>query len=142
MEGTTLPAPLSRYEEAMRRIFKREETNLIVVESPDKRHRLEVLVEPLIPNPILYIAGGGHIGQALAVQADLIGFDIAVLDDRPEYTSADLYPRSTTRCGPIDEELKKLPIGGDAYVVIVTRDHQRDARRWRPAFTSRRRISA
>lgn len=31
----------------------------------------EVFVEPIIPKPLLVIAGGGYVGQALANQADL-----------------------------------------------------------------------
>ncbi len=101
---------------------------LFVKESPQERHRLEVLVEPLIPNPLLVIAGGGHVGQALALQADLVGFDILILDDRPEFTVAGLFPEgAATRCGPIDEEIGRLPIGNDTYIVIVTRGHQHDA---------------
>ena len=95
---------------------------------PQQGQRLEVLVEPLIPNPLLVIVGGGHIGQALAVQADLVGFDILVIDDRLEFTAAELFPEEvTTRCGRIDEEIDRLPIGGDTYIVIVTRDHRHDA---------------
>lgn len=88
----------------------------------------EVLVEPLIPRPVLVIVGGGHVGQAVAAQADLVGFEIVVLDDRPEFTRPERFPTGATlRCGPLAEQIAALPFGGDTYVVIVTRGHQHDA---------------
>ncbi len=88
----------------------------------------EVFVEPIIPKPLLVIAGGGHIGQALAVQACLVGFDILILDDRPEFTNAELFPNNTTTiCGDIAQELTKISEEKDTYIVIVTRGHKNDA---------------
>ena len=89
---------------------------------------LQVLVEPVIPKPLLLIAGGGHIGQALALQASLVGFDITVIDDRVEFTDPALYPEGTaTRCGDIPEQIAAGPIASDTYIVIVTRGHKLDA---------------
>ena len=84
--------------------------------------------EPVIPRPLLMIVGGGHVGQALAVQADLLGFDLVVVDDRPEFTAPGLFPAGAeTRCGDPAAELTAAPLGPDTYVVIVTRGHQHDA---------------
>jgi xanthine dehydrogenase accessory factor len=87
-----------------------------------------ILSEPVIPRPLLLIVGGGHVGQALAVQADLLGFDLVVLDDRPEFTAPELFPAGAeTRCGDLAAELEAAPLDLDTYVVIVTRGHQHDA---------------
>jgi xanthine dehydrogenase accessory factor len=88
----------------------------------------ETLIEPVVPAPLLLIAGGGHVGQALAAQAAPIGFDITVLDDRPEFADAALFPAGTvTQCGEIAQTLGEQPIGADTYIVVVTRGHQYDA---------------
>lgn len=90
--------------------------------------RHEVLVEPLIPRPVLLIVGGGHVGQAVAVQGDLAGFDIAVMDDRPEFTKPELFPAGAAlHCGRVGEEVAGFPFAADTYAVIVTRGHQHDA---------------
>jgi xanthine dehydrogenase accessory factor len=87
----------------------------------------EVLVEPVLPAPLLVIVGGGHVGQALAALGRFAGFDILVLDDRAEFAAGALFPPGTAlRCGDIAKELSALPLGGDAYVVVVTRGHQHD----------------
>ena len=89
---------------------------------------LQVLVEPVIPKPMLLIAGGGHIGQALALQANLVGFDVTVIDDRPEFTDPALFPeRTTTCCKDIPKQIADLSVGSDTYVVLVTRGHKLDA---------------
>ena len=89
---------------------------------------LQVFVEPVIPRPLLLIAGGGHIGQALALQASLVGFDVTVVDDRAEFTEPVLYPEGTTTyCDDIPKKIAALSVGNDTYVVVVTRGHKLDA---------------
>lgn len=114
--------------EAIAACLDRETPQLLVDDSQQPGQRLEVLVEPVIPPPLLLVAGGGHIGQALAAQAVQIGFDVAVVDDRPEFTAAALFPQGvTTRCGDVAKELAAFPISGDTYIVIVNRGHKHDA---------------
>lgn len=87
-----------------------------------------VLVEPVVPQPRLLIVGGGHVGQAVAVQARWVGFDITVMDDRPEYTQPALFPAGTTlQCGEIAAEVAAFPVDPDTYIVLVTRGHRHDA---------------
>ncbi len=89
---------------------------------------LEVLVEPVIPKPLLVIAGGGHIGQSLAIQASLVGFDVTVVDDRAEFTDPSLFPKGTTTCCEnIPRKIADLAVGSDTYIVLVTRGHKLDA---------------
>jgi xanthine dehydrogenase accessory factor len=114
--------------EALAAALQEERPRRSVSSSAAGSERVEVLAEPLIPPPQLLIVGGGHIGQAVAVQANLVGFAIVVLDDRPEFTAPELFPPGTvTRCGPIGEQLAGSPVGADTYIVIVTRGHQHDA---------------
>jgi xanthine dehydrogenase accessory factor len=79
-----------------------------------------VLVQPVLRGPRLVIAGGGHVGQALAAQGALVGFEILVIDDRPEFADPAL-------CGDIAAMLAALPADEATYVAIVTRGHRHDA---------------
>lgn len=86
-----------------------------------------MFIEPVLPTPHLIIAGGGHVGQAVAHQADRLGFDVTVIDDRPMYSDPARFPDSAeTICGPIAEEVGKQPYSPDTYVLIVTRGHRND----------------
>jgi len=127
-EQSIPPEPGFPGAEAIRAALKSEETGRFVSGTAQGGQRLEVLVEPLIPKPMLLIVGGGHIGQAVAVQASLVGFDIVVIDDRPEFTTPELFPEGVTAyCGRIGEKVAGLPFSADTYAVIVTRGHEHDA---------------
>jgi len=115
--------------DAVRAVLAADTPKLFVQDMPAPGARLEVLVEPLVLPPLLVIAGGGHIGQALALQAGLVGFQVVVIDDRPEFTDPALFPDGiATRCGDIAREVAAIPIAGDTYIVIVTRGHEYDQR--------------
>src|SRR6201997_4206298 len=43
---------------------------------------LEIFVEPILPQPMLYLFGGGHVSSAVARAAAAAGFAIAIADDR------------------------------------------------------------
>jgi len=88
----------------------------------------EVFIEPLIPKPVLVIVGGGHVGQATAAQAALLGFEVMVIEDRPEFVHPKLFPPgTTTRCGAVAEELGAFPVHKDTFIVLVSRGHQQDS---------------
>lgn len=115
-------------DEKINSCLKHETPELFSVNIQDPKAQAEVFVEPIIPKPLLLIAGGGHIGQALALQANLVGFDVTVVDDRQEFTDPAIFPEGTiTRCCDIPKEIGALSVGDDTYVVLVTRGHKLDA---------------
>ncbi len=88
----------------------------------------ETLIDPIVPPPQLIIAGAGHVGQALAQQAVLIGFDVTIVDDRSEFCRPELFPSGVVlKCEGMAQTLSHYPLGADSYVVILTRNHQFDA---------------
>jgi xanthine dehydrogenase accessory factor len=108
--------------------LRRELVRLFVAGTAGCGARVEVLVEPVVSKPVLLLAGGGHVGQAVAAQAKLVGFDLAVLDDRREFVQAPLFPDGTRLlCRPVAEGVASFPIDERTYIVIVTRGHQHDA---------------
>lgn len=109
-------------------VLEREEPKLVVDELSPGEDRLETLVEPIVPAPVLLIVGGGHVGQAVATQASLVGFDLVIIDDRPEFTRPELYPAgATVHCDEIRKAVADYPIDENTYIVIVTRGHDHDA---------------
>ena len=114
--------------DALRRCLEREKPELVEHQAERPETLSEVFVEPVIPNPVLLIVGGGHVGQALALQALQVGFEVAVLDDRREFTNPDLFPPGiATHCAAIPSGVANFPITRDTYVVLVTRGHEHDA---------------
>src|ERR1700722_19231572 len=52
---------------------------------------LEIFVEPILPQPVLYIFGGGHISSAVARVAGSAGFAIGIAHDRAAYANPDRF---------------------------------------------------
>jgi xanthine dehydrogenase accessory factor len=88
---------------------------------------LELFVEPLRPEPRLLVAGTGYVAQALARLAVPLGWRVALLDDRSEFTRAAHLPESAeTALGDISELLRERAPDAVTAVVIVTRGHRSD----------------
>jgi xanthine dehydrogenase accessory factor len=87
-----------------------------------------IFLESVVPVPQLIIAGAGHVGKALSHLAKLLGFEVTVWDDRPEFASKTNLPDADKiLCGSLDETLGNLLIDRDSFIVIVTRGHKNDA---------------
>src|SRR5436305_7245740 len=54
-------------------------------------------IERIESPPTLLIVGAGHVAQALGQIASGLGFDLQVLDDRPDYVSAERFPAAKKR---------------------------------------------
>jgi len=89
---------------------------------------LEVFVEPILPQPALYIFGGGHVSMALAQTAHTAGFTIGVVDDRETFANQERFPMATEIFTSYEEAFEKLQPGESSYLVIVTRGHRDDMR--------------
>jgi xanthine dehydrogenase accessory factor len=81
----------------------------------------------LLPTPRLIIAGAGHVALELARLARPIGFDVTVIDDRPDFASPERFPTATRIISPIDAALREAQINRHTYVTILTRGHRNDA---------------
>ena len=88
---------------------------------------LEVFIEPILTPPTLYIFGGGHISLPLAKMGKLLGFKIAVIDDRAEFANPDRFPEAEIILADhFTKSFPKLKIDKSSCIVIVTRNHQYD----------------
>jgi len=87
----------------------------------------QIFVQPVFPRQRLLIIGAGHIGRAVSHWGRRLGFEVIVVDDRPEYASEKRLPDADNIIvAAIDEAVRRFPIGSDTYIVIVTRGHQYD----------------
>ncbi|NLD35656.1 MAG: XdhC family protein [Desulfatiglans sp.] len=88
---------------------------------------IDVLIEPVISEPVLYIFGGGHVSKQIGPIADLVGFSVVVIDDREEFSMAQNFPyaKEVITC-PFENVMERLPINESSYLVIVTRGHSHD----------------
>jgi xanthine dehydrogenase accessory factor len=97
---------------------------IAVADEAGRYHAFEL---PLAPPPVLVIAGAGHVGQALARIAAPAGFEVVVIDDRPDLATPERFADARCVIGDVDRALAKFVIDAATYVVIVTRGHRHDA---------------
>jgi xanthine dehydrogenase accessory factor len=94
---------------------------------------LEIFIEPVLPVPLLYIFGAGHVAAELFKAARNAGFDCIVTDDREAYANAERFPNALQVIAKdFDDALKDLAPAESSYIVIATRGHRDDMRvlRW------------
>ena len=89
---------------------------------------LEVFVEPILPQPRLFIFGGGHVSTAVAKVASLAGFWIGIVDDRESFANAERFPMAGEIYTSYEDAFAKIRPNASSYLVIVTRGHKDDMR--------------
>jgi xanthine dehydrogenase accessory factor len=81
----------------------------------------------VVPPIRLWIAGAGHIAQAVAPLARAVDFEITVFDDRTALANIDFFsPAIELRSGDWADLLTAVP-APPAFGLIVTRGHEHDA---------------
>ena len=88
--------------------------------------RMDVHIDPLQPDPHLYIIGAGHVGLHLARAAADAGFRLHVVDDREKFANPERFPTAEVIVHSIPDWLHQASIPAAAFVVVVTRGHQHD----------------
>jgi xanthine dehydrogenase accessory factor len=89
---------------------------------------LEVFVEPILPQPILYLFGAGHVSMAVAKAASAAGFGISVVDDRESFANAERFPMAQEIFTSYEDAFEKIHPNAASYLIIVTRGHKEDMR--------------
>jgi xanthine dehydrogenase accessory factor len=89
---------------------------------------LEIFVEPILPQPMLYLFGGGHVSTAVARVAHQAGFTIGIIDDREAFANAERFPMASEIYSTYEEAFAKIRPNASSYLLIVTRGHKDDMR--------------
>lgn len=90
--------------------------------------RMTVFLEKHARAPALTLFGAGHVAKELSALAVAAGFQVTVVDDRPEWATAARFPGATVVVRPPDDVAKERPGGPDAYFCVATHDHPLDQR--------------
>lgn len=84
--------------------------------------------ETITPPCALWIAGSGHLAQAVAPLALQLDFAVRVFDDRPELANHEFFPREIAlQVGEWNDILPQPFAATPTFGLIVTRGHKHDA---------------
>lgn len=88
---------------------------------------VDIFIEPILPVPVLYIFGGGHIALTLANISKLVGFKVIVIDNRPEFANPERFPNvDLTIVEDFAKAFRKIKVDKSSYIVIITYGHKGD----------------
>lgn len=89
--------------------------------------RVTVYFEVFKRKDSVFIFGGGHVGQKLALLLNVLEFPYYIVDNRNEYSSRDLFPGAREVFNIPYSEIDTLPIDERSYCVVMTHGHLHDA---------------
>lgn len=88
---------------------------------------VRIFIESILPDPQLFLFGGGHVSRAIARIATTVGFRLIVIDDRPAFANAERFPEADeVIVDDFEGIVDKLSIDDSSYLIAVTRGHQWD----------------
>jgi xanthine dehydrogenase accessory factor len=88
---------------------------------------VEIYIEPIVPTPTVFIFGGGHISLSVSKISAMSGFQVTVIDDRPEFANRERFPEAgQVIAEKFSAAFPRLQVTRSDYLVIVTRGHADD----------------
>ncbi len=88
---------------------------------------MQAFIEPVRARERLVIFGAGHVGRATAATARSVGFQVVVVDDRPDWSTADRFPGCELHLDEPEDFLDAFgPLRPADSILITTHDHARD----------------
>jgi xanthine dehydrogenase accessory factor len=89
--------------------------------------QMDVFLEPILSQETLYLFGAGHISQSTSAIGKMLGFQVVVIDPRPEYNNIERFPNADSLVvEEYDSAFSKLNVDKDSYIVIYTTGHVLD----------------
>ena len=84
--------------------------------------------EPVMPKERLLVLGGGHIALPVCEFAAKCGFEVHIVDDRPEFANRSRFPDAAeVVCDSFENGIRRFGVTPFDYVVVITRGHRHDA---------------
>src|SRR5256885_1848402 len=89
---------------------------------------VEIFIEPILPQPVVYLFGGGHVSMSIATTASAAGFAVSIVDDREAFANSQRFPMAQEVFASYENAFAKIQPNASSYLVIVTRGHKEDMR--------------
>ena len=88
---------------------------------------VDLFIEPIVSSPVLYVFGAGHVSKQIVPLAVKVGFDVVVIDDRPDFADPQHFPEAGQVMSlPFQDVMHRLTVDARSFIVIVTRGHLHD----------------
>lgn len=86
-----------------------------------------IYIEAIMPRPHLVLFGGGHVALAVARLCDVLEYRYTVVDTRPEFASADRFPRAVeTVIGEASTFFGERDLAPYSHLYLMAHSHYED----------------
>jgi xanthine dehydrogenase accessory factor len=92
-----------------------------------EKKKVEILMEPVVSEPTVFIFGAGHVSQQLSPMAKRVHFKVVIIDDREVFSNRDRFPEADeVIVSEFEKCFDRCVIDESSYIVVVTRGHLYD----------------
>jgi xanthine dehydrogenase accessory factor len=106
-------------------VLRENQPRIVAVDLEKKK--LEILMEPVVSEPTVYIFGAGHVSQQLSPIVKKVHFKVVIIDDREVFANRDRFPEADeVIVSEFEKCFDRLVMDESSYIVIVTRGHLYD----------------
>ena len=89
--------------------------------------KLDIYIEPILPDAKLIIFGAGHITRSLAPLMKSAGFQVSIVEDSPDLLQKDKFTETEELIQTDMEQFAgNLPSDAQTYIVLLSRGFSRD----------------
>jgi len=122
-EGKVIRGEIDGLMDEAERLCRFTRPRLVELSEPG----VSVFVEPLEDDPVLFLFGAGHVSTFVAPLAKMVGFRVAVMDDRVEFANAERFPDADEiHIVEFPKAIEGITVTGSSYLAIMTRGHTQD----------------
>ena len=101
---------------------------LVACVTEEQEGDLTVVREPMLPQERLIVLGAGHIALPVCQFGAACGFEVCIVDDRPDFANRARFPEAArVICDSFEKGILSLQVTPFDYVVVITRGHRHDA---------------
>jgi xanthine dehydrogenase accessory factor len=119
------PGLIERLRPEIAPVLREDRTMIHTLQRADEK--IEVLLEPILSEPTVFIFGCGHISTCLAPLTKTVGFRVVVADDRADFANQERFSSADeVVLDAFEGLLEKLGIDENSYLIVVTRGHLHD----------------
>ncbi len=87
---------------------------------------MDIFIDPLLRPPQLVMFGAGHVAHEVAPVALRLGFQVTVVDARPEQATQARFPGCSLHVEAPEDFAQAMSCRSDVWVLIVTHGHAHD----------------
>ncbi|BAV07032.1 Xanthine and CO dehydrogenase maturation factor, XdhC/CoxF family [Filimonas lacunae] len=121
------PIGIHRLQPDIAQVFALQ-SNAFIAYAPDTATTAAytAFLEYLAPAPALIIAGAGNDVLPVVQVAEILGWDITLVDGRPAYASQARFPTCRIQVSPASNPLGQVPCDAHTAILLMTHNYQYD----------------